>query len=62
MMWEDNVNCDLKAVEINHCNKEAKGRNGWKQITEQVNEDLQPVVESLDLVPVKGKKGGEKMF
>jgi len=61
-MWEDNVNRDLKVVKINHCNKQAKGRNGWKQITEQVNEDLQSAVERLDLVPVKGKTGGEKML
>jgi hypothetical protein len=62
MMWEDNVNRDLKVVKINHCKKQAKGRNGWKQITEQVNEDLQCVVECLDLIPVKGKTGGDKML
>ena len=62
MMWEDNVKCNLKVVKINHCNKQAKGRNGWKQITEQVNKDLQTVVEWLDLVRVKGKTGGDKML
>ena len=46
----------------NHCKKQAEGRNGWEQITEQVNEDLQCVVECLDLIPVKGKTGGDKML
>ena len=61
MMQEGNVNHNLKVVKVNHCNKQAKGRNGWKQITDQVNEDLQSVVERLDLVRVKGKTDGEKM-
>ena len=55
-MWEDNVNRDIKVVKINHCKKQANSRNEWKQITEQVNEDLESVVEHLDLVPMKGKK------
>jgi len=25
MMWEDNVNPNLKVVTIDHCNKQAKG-------------------------------------
>jgi hypothetical protein len=62
MMWEDNVNCDLKVVKIIHCRKQAKGRNRWKEITEQVNEDLQSVVERLDLVCMKGKTGGDKLL
>jgi hypothetical protein len=40
MMWEDNVNPNLKVVKINHCKKQAKVRNGWKQITEQVSDDF----------------------
>ena len=61
-MWEDNINRDIKVVKINYCKKQAISRNEWKQITEQVNEDLQSVVESLDLVPVKGKTSGDKML
>jgi hypothetical protein len=37
MMWEDYVNHDLRVMEINHCNKQAKPRNEWQQTTEQVN-------------------------
>ena len=61
MMWEDDVNRDLKVVNIT-AKKQAKVRNGWKQITEQVNMDLQSVVERLDLVCVKGKTYGDKML